>query len=48
MLESMGRLPARRGASGALDRLRFAMVDPAVAIAESDKWQKIWNELLKK
>lgn len=48
MLESMGRLPARRVAKSVLDDLDFVMVDPAVAIGESDKWQKIWNELLKK
>jgi len=48
MLESMGRIPALRGAKSALDGLDFVMVDPAVAIGESDKWQKIWNEILKK
>ncbi len=48
MLETMGRLPARRSARSVLDNLDFVMVDPAAAIAEAGRWQKFWNELLKK
>lgn len=48
MLEAMGRFPTRRSAESVLDNLDFVMVDPAAAIGEADRWQKIWNELLKK
>lgn len=46
--ESVGRFPASRGVRGAGDPSRVVMVDSQAAADESEKWQKIWGELLKR
>ena len=46
--ESVGRFPASRGVRGAGDPSKVSMVDSQAAAGDSDKWQKIWSELLKR
>ncbi|HSS29194.1 MAG TPA: extracellular solute-binding protein [Usitatibacter sp.] len=45
LFESMGRTPASRKVKSALNDFPFAMVDPAVVLDESARWEKAWNEL---
>ena len=46
--ESVGRFPASRGVRGAGDPSKVTMVDSQTAASESEKWQKVWSELLKR
>ena len=45
LFESLGRTPASRKVKSALNDFPFAMVDPAVVLDESARWEKAWNEL---
>ncbi|HXF80540.1 MAG TPA: extracellular solute-binding protein [Usitatibacter sp.] len=45
LFESMGRTPASRKVKSALGDFPVAMVDPAVVLDESARWEKTWNEL---
>lgn len=45
LFESMGRTPASRKVKSALNDFPFAMVNPAVVLDESARWEKAWNEL---
>ncbi len=46
--ESVGRFPASRGVRGAGDPSKVTMVDSQTAANESEKWQKVWGEMLKR
>lgn len=45
LYESMGRVPASTKVKSHLNDFPFIMTDPATTLDESDKWEKLWNEL---
>lgn len=48
LLESLGRVPASTRVKSELNNFPFTMIDPAIALDEKDKWDKVWNELFLK
>jgi iron(III) transport system substrate-binding protein len=45
LYESMGRVPASTKVKSELNDFPFTMMDPDIVLKESDKWEKLWNEL---
>jgi iron(III) transport system substrate-binding protein len=45
LFESMGRVPASNRVKSELNNFTFTTIDPATALDEKDKWEKLWNEL---
>ena len=45
LLESMGRVPASTRVKSELDNFPFTMIDPAIALDEKEKWERLWNDL---
>ncbi|HSN22304.1 MAG TPA: ABC transporter substrate-binding protein, partial [Usitatibacter sp.] len=45
LYESMGRVPASTKVKSELNDFPFTMMDPKIVLEESDKWEKLWNEL---
>jgi iron(III) transport system substrate-binding protein len=45
LFESMGRVPASLKVRSALNDFPFTLIDPAIALDESARWEKVWNEL---
>jgi iron(III) transport system substrate-binding protein len=45
LFESLGRAPASTRVKSELDDFPFTVIDPATALDEKDKWEKLWNEL---
>jgi iron(III) transport system substrate-binding protein len=48
LFESLGRVPASTRVKSALNDFPFTTIDPATALDEKDKWEKLWNELFLK
>ena len=48
LLNAMGRVPTSKNVKTPLDRTKSIMLDVATVNEESDKWQKVWNELFLK
>ena len=48
LLGKLGRVPTSKSIKTPMDTVTFALVDPATAGAESDKWLKVWNALFLK
>jgi iron(III) transport system substrate-binding protein len=48
LLMSLGRTPVNTKVKGAEQKFKYTLVDPAVALEEADKWNKLWDELLLK
>ena len=46
LLLSLGRTPINTKVKGAERKFSYTLVDPAVALDEADKWNKLWDELL--
>jgi iron(III) transport system substrate-binding protein len=46
LLLSLGRAPVSSKVKGADFKFNYTLVDPAVALDEADRWNKLWNELL--
>ena len=46
LLLSLGRTPINPKVPGAEQKFKYTLVDPVVALDESDKWSKLWDELL--
>ena len=44
LFESMGRVPASNRVKSELNNFPFTMIDPATALDEKDKWEKLWND----
>jgi iron(III) transport system substrate-binding protein len=42
---SMGRVPASLKVKSPLNNFPYTMVDPVTVLDESEKWEKIWNDL---
>ena len=45
LFESLGRTPASTRVKSELDDFPFTVLDPATALEEKDKWEKLWNDL---
>jgi iron(III) transport system substrate-binding protein len=45
LFESLGRVPASTQVKSELNNFPFVMTDPAHVLDQSQKWEKIWNEL---
>jgi len=45
LFESLGRVPASTRVKSALNDFPFTTIDPATALDEKEKWEKLWNEL---
>ncbi len=45
LFESLGRVPASTLVKSHLNDFLFIMTDPATTLDESEKWEKLWNEL---
>jgi iron(III) transport system substrate-binding protein len=45
LLESMGRSPVSTKVKSEFSGLKYTMVDPASTLDESEKWQKLWDDL---
>ena len=48
LLESMGRSPISTKIKSEFSTLKYTMIDPASVLDESEKWDKMWNELFVK
>ena len=48
LLGAMGRVPTSKNVKTPLDTTKSIMLDVATVSQESDKWQKVWNELFLK
>jgi len=45
LFEALGRVPASTRVKSALNNFPFTTIDPATALDEKDKWEKLWEEL---
>jgi len=45
LYESMGRVPASTKVKSHLNNFPFTLIEPSTVLEDSDKWEKIWNEL---
>ena len=45
LFNSMGRVPSSLKVKSNLNNFKYTMADPAIILDESDKWEKVWNEL---
>jgi iron(III) transport system substrate-binding protein len=45
LFESLGRVPASTRVKSALHDFPFTTIDPATALDEKDKWERLWSEL---
>ena len=45
LYESLGRAPVSTKVKSHLNDFDYVVMDPAVVLDESEKWEKIWNEL---
>lgn len=48
LLESLGRVPASLRVKSELNNFPFIVIDPATALDEKDKWEKLWSDLFLK
>ncbi len=45
LFASMGRVPSSLKVKSHLNDFRYTMADPAIILDESDRWEKLWNQL---
>ena len=45
LLESLGRVPVSTRVKSELNNFPYIVIDPATALDEKDKWEKLWNDL---
>ena len=48
LFNSLGRVPASLKVKSNLNNFSYTLVDAATVLDESEKWEKIWNELFQK
>jgi len=48
LLLSMGRVPASTKVKNSLANIKYTLIDPVTVLDESEKWEKIWNDLFLK
>ena len=45
LLESMGRSPTSTKIKSEFSGMKYTMIDPLSVLDDSEKWEKLWNEL---
>ena len=45
LIKAANRVPASTAVETSLNRFPYEMIDPAIVLDESEKWEKIWSEL---
>ena len=45
LLESMGRSPTSTKIKSEFSSMKYTMIDPLSVLDESEKWEKLWNEM---
>ncbi len=45
LFNALGRVPSSLKVRSALNDFRYTMADPALILDESDRWDRVWNEL---
>ena len=45
LIKSRHRVPASTAVDTALNKFPFMMIDPAITLDESNKWEKLWNDM---
>ena len=48
LLESMGRSPVSNKIKSEISTMKYTMIDPVSVLDESQKWEKMWNDLFVK
>ncbi len=48
LLKARNRVPASTAVDSNLNKFPYLMIDPAITLDESDKWEKLWSELFLK
>jgi len=48
LFNAMGRVPSSLKVKSSLNSFPYIMVDPATALDESEKWEKLWDSLFLK
>lgn len=48
LFAKLGRVPASLKVKSSLNNFRYSLVDAAVVVDESEKWDKVWNEIFLK
>jgi iron(III) transport system substrate-binding protein len=48
LIKERNRVPASRKVDTNLNKFPFQMIDPAITLDESEKWEKLWSELFLK
>ncbi len=46
LLKERNRVPANRSIETNLTNFKFAMIDPVITLDESEKWEKLWTEII--
>ena len=45
IIKSRNRVPSSRAVDSPLNKFRYELIDPAIALDEWDKWSKLWSSL---
>jgi iron(III) transport system substrate-binding protein len=48
LIRQRNRVPASTAVNSTLNKFPFQMIDPAIVLDESDKWEHLWSELFLK
>jgi iron(III) transport system substrate-binding protein len=48
LFNALGRVPASLKVKSNLNNFKYVMADPVIILDESDKWEKVWNDLFMK
>ena len=48
LIKKANRVPASTAVDSNLNKFPYQMIDPAMVLDESQKWEKIWSELFLK
>ena len=48
LLLSMGRVPVSTKVQSHMNNFKYTLIDPVTVLDESEKWEKVWNELFMK
>jgi iron(III) transport system substrate-binding protein len=45
LIKSRNRVPASNAVGSTLNKFPYVMIDPAITLDESKKWEKLWNDM---
>jgi iron(III) transport system substrate-binding protein len=48
LIKQRNRVPSSNAVNSTLNKFPFQMIDPAIVLDESEKWEKLWSELFLK